>query len=614
MNKTLAALLAALLLAGCAASRTGDTLEAQPEAPSSPVEKPGWATGSFAVAAANPLAVKAGYRMLEAGGSAIDAAIAVQMVLTLVEPQSSGVGGGAFLLYFNGRDTEAFDGRETAPSAVNERLFLGADGTPLNFLDAAVGGRAVGAPGAVRMLEMVHRKYGRLPWRQLFEPAIELAEQGFAVSARMSMLLAGDPRLKEDPVAARYLFDEHGKPWPEGHLLTNPELAVMLRGIAADGSRVLHEGEIARAIVSKIQKHPTNPGALSLADLAAYRAIQRQPLCFDHSVEGDHGTGAPGKSYRICGMPPPSSGAIAVGQILGILARTPAAALPPEHTALGLAPSAQWLHLYTEAARLSFADRALYVGDPDFVAPPAGNWLSLLDPAYLASRAKLIATGPDAKSMRTARPGTPLGIRSSFAPMSEQPEHGTSHISIVDARGHALAMTSSIEAAWGARQMVNRGKGLAGGFLLNNELTDFSFSPTDSSGAPIANRVQAGKRPRSSMSPTLVFDRATGRFVLSAGSPGGAFIIHFNAKTLYGVLNWGLDVQAAINLPNFAAFNGPTLLEDRRFPAATIRQLNARDHKVIELAMPSGIQAIQLTPRGLFGGADPRREGIVMGD
>jgi gamma-glutamyltranspeptidase/glutathione hydrolase len=277
-------------------------------------------------------------------------------------------------------------------------------------------------------------------------------------------------------------------------------------------------------------------------------------------------------------------------------------------------PSADWLHLYTEAARLAFADRAQYLGDPDFVAAPAGNWLSLLEPTYLASRASLIPGAGDSRRMKSAQPGTPGGVKSSFAPSPEQPEYGTSHISIVDAQGHALAMTTSIEAAWGSHLMVNRGAGLSGGFLLNNELTDFSFTPTDGKGNPIANRVEPGKRPRSSMSPTLVFERDTGRLVMSVGSPGGGYIIHFTAKTLYGVLHWGLDVQAAINLPNFAAFGGPTLLEEKRFPESTIARLKARDHEVVELALPSGIQAIQSTDHGLFGGADPRREGVVMGD
>jgi len=279
----------------------------------------------------------------------------------------------------------------------------------------------------------------------------------------------------------------------------------------------------------------------------------------------------------------------------------------------GPAPSADWLHLYTEASRLAFADRGQYVGDPDFVQPPSGSWMSLLDPAYLAARAKLIDTSPTGPSMKTAKPGVPGAVKVSYAPMPDQIEHGTSHISIVDGFGNAIAMTTTIEDAFGSRQMVNV-KGGSGGFLLNNQLTDFSFAPTDAQGQPIANRVQSGKRPRSSMAPTLVFDKSSGQLVMSGGSPGGALIIHFTAKTLYGVLNWGLNTQQAINLPNFASLNGPTLLEEKRFPSATVDALKARGAEVREMNMTSGLQAIQRTPGGWFGGADPRREGVVMGE
>ena len=295
-----------------------------------------------------------------------------------------------------------------------------------------------------------------------------------------------------------------------------------------------------------------------------------------------------------------------MGQILGILGATTTSSLKPEN---GL-PGAGWLHLYTEASRLAYADRAQYLGDPDFVPAPAGNWMSLLAPDYLASRAKLIG----ATSMKTAAAGLPRNLPTSYAPMPEQYEYGTSHISIIDPYGNAIAMTTSIEDAWGSRQMVNRGKGLAGGFLLNNELTDFSFTPTDAEGKPVANRVQGGKRPRSSMAPTLVLDKASGKLVMTLGSPGGAAIIHYTAKTLYGVLNWGMNVQQAISLPNFGSLNGPTILEENGFPQATVDALRARGHEVREQAMTSGLQGIQRTPNGFFGGADPRREGIVMGD
>ncbi|WP_372828026.1 gamma-glutamyltransferase family protein [Polaromonas sp.] len=605
-----AALLGSLLLAGCvSAPPFAYNVPQQPEGASGYTEKPGWATSKFAVAAANPLATDAGYQVLKAGGSAIDAAIAVQMVLTLVEPQSSGIGGGAFLLHASGSTVEAFDGRETAPAAADEKLFLGADGKPLAFIDGVIGGRSVGVPGTVRMLEMAHKQHGKLPWAQLFVPAITLAENGFKVSARLAALLKTEQHLKKDPVAAAYFYPVNGEPLAAGALLRNQPLADVLKKIAAGGSKALLEGDVAQAIVNKVQQHPTNPGKLSLADMAGYQAKKRDPICHDYRAQA--------RDYRICGMPPPSSGAIAIGQILGILNNTNAATLAlgtgmgGTPGTVGAAPSADWLHLYTEASRLAFADRALYLGDPDFVQPPGGSWMSLLAPAYLAERAKLIATQPGGQSMKTAKPGVPGAVKVAYAPMPAQPEYGTSHISIVDAYGNAVAMTTTIEDAFGSRQMVR-------GFLLNNELTDFSYAPTDASGAPVANRVQPGKRPRSSMAPTLVFDKATGQLVMSGGSPGGALIIHYTAKTLYGVLNWGLMPQQAINLPNFASLNGPTLLEEKRFAPATVEALKARGAEVREMTMTSGLQAIA---RGqahgapvLLGGADPRREGVVMGD
>ena len=600
----LSALAAAALLAGCASS-SHFRYTPPPAAPITPeggsgwTDKPGWATEKFAVAAANPLATDAGYQVLKAGGNAIDAAVAVQMVLSLVEPQSSGIGGGAFLLHSSGRELVAWDGRETAPAAATEKLFIGADGKPMPFYDGVVGGRSVGVPGTVRMLEQAHRAHGRLPWAQLIQPAIQLAEQGFQVSPRLATMLANEKHLIKDPVAAKYFYDAAGKPWPVGHVLKNPELAEVLRGIAARGSAALLQGPLAQAIVDKVTRH-ANPGKLTLADLANYQPKRRAPLC--------HDLAAAGKTVEVCGFPPPSSGAIAVGQILGILAQTPAAAMKLDGAGL---PTADWLHYYTEAARLAFADRAQYVADPDFVQPPGGSWLSLLDPAYLKSRAALIG----AQSLKVAQPGQPGAVKTSFAPMPEQPEYGTSHISIVDAHGNALAMTTTIEDAFGARQMVK-------GFLLNNELTDFSFAPTGADGQPIANRVQPGKRPRSSMAPTLVFEKnadgSRGPLLMSGGSPGGALIIHYTAKTLHGVLNWGLTPQQAINLPNFGSTNGPSLLEEKKFPPATVEALRTRGAEVREMNMTSGLQAITRAnvhgkPMWL-GGADPRREGVVLGD
>ena len=615
MRELLRPLALTLLLAGALApglAQTAPGAPAQREAPSAPVQpegasafhiKPGWATRSFAVAAANPLATEAGYAMLRAGGSAVDAAIAVQMVLTLVEPQSSGIGGGAFLLHFDGKSTQAFDGRETAPASATPALFLKADGQPMAIRQATVGGRSVGAPGVVPMLALAHRQHGKLPWAQLFAPAIGLATDGFAVSPRMATLLAAETDLKTDPVAARYFFDASGKLWPAGHVLRNPELAAVLQRIASEGPSALTKGAVAQAIAAKVQGHASNPGGLTANDLSAYQPVERAPLCVAYRVAQ-----TPPRNYRLCGMPPPSSGMLAVGQILGTLAHTPSAALP----LMDAQPGAPWLHLYTEAARLAFADRAQFVGDPQFVSAPEGGWASLLDDAYLAQRATLIS--PNGPRMPRALPGQAGAVRSSYAPMAAQTEHGTSHISVVDAFGNALAMTTTIEDAWGARLMVNRGVGLEGGFLLNNQLTDFSFAPTGVDGKPVANRVEPGKRPRSSMSPTLVFDADSGQLLATLGSPGGAFIIHFTAKTLYAMLHWGLNAQTAIDLPNFGAMDEVLVLEKGRFDASTASALKARGHTVVQVPLPSGLQAIARTPKGWFGGADPRREGVVLGD
>jgi gamma-glutamyltranspeptidase / glutathione hydrolase len=603
----LSAIAAAALLTACATGPGPSSFSyqpfQQPEGASGITDKPGWATQKFAVAAANPLATDAGYQVLKAGGSAVDAAIAVQMVLGLVEPQSSGIGGGAFLLHHNGKATEAFDGRETAPAGVDENLFM-KDGKPLATNDAVVGGRSVGVPGTVRMLETAHKQHGKLPWAKLFEPAIALAEGGFNVSARLNTLVKADAHLKKDPTATAYFFKADGEPRDVGVNLRNQPFADVLKRIAAEGSKALHEGPIAQAIVDKVQKHPTNPGQLTMADMAGYQVKKREPICSDYSAKG--------KDYRLCGFGPPSSGAIAVGQILGILNNTNAATLAPEASpdGKGVVPSAPWLHLYTEASRLAFADRAQYLGDPDFVAAPGGNWNTMLAPTYLAERAKLIGE----QSMKTGKPGNPGGAKIAYGMPADQPEYGTSHISIIDGYGNALSMTTTIEDAFGARQMVNTSATSAGGFLLNNELTDFNYAPNDAEGKPTANRVQPGKRPRSSMSPTLVFDKATGQVVMSGGSPGGALIIHYTAKTIYGTLNWGLNTQKAIDLPNFGATGAPTLLEEKRFAPATVEALKAKGHEVRETNMTSGLQAIQRTPTGFFGGADPRREGVVRGD
>lgn len=603
---TTLAFIGTIWLVGCASPQAAseNSPPLQPEASSGYTPKNGSTHCDFAVAAAHPLAVQAGQQVLQAGGTAVDAAVAVQMVLSLVEPQSSGLGGGGFLLYAQPTQVDAYDGRETAPAGVHERWFLRPDGQPVAFHEAAVGGRAVGVPGIVRMLALAHQEHGRLPWAQLLQPAITLAQEGFAISPRLHTLLAQDKFLAQDPIARAYFYDPQGQAWPIGHLLRNPELAVVLQAIAQQGASALYEGKIAQAIVDKVQGHSDKPGALSLADLAAYQPRKRQALCSPYSAHG--------QTYRICGFPPPSSGGIAVAQILGVLQ---AAHNLPEDALASQAPTAPWLQYYHEAARLAWADRALYVADPDFTPAPAGDWRSLLAPDYLAQRARLIGPQP-MKAAPAGRPAhaTPLAH---YAPMPEQAEYGTSHISIVDALGNAVALTSSIEDQFGARQMVSTNPQRPGGFLLNNQLTDFSFIPNDGQGHAIANRIEPGKRPRSSMAPTLVIDPTTGQVLATAGSPGGALIIHYTTKALYGMLQWGMTPQQAIDLPNFGTFGGPLLLETGRFTPDAIQTLEKQGIPTNTIAMTSGLHILrqsQSEGRTVWlGGADPRREGIVLG-
>jgi gamma-glutamyltranspeptidase / glutathione hydrolase len=565
------------------------SVERAPEGASGYVEKPGWTGKSFMVSAAHPLAVDAGYDILKAGGSALDAAIAVQMVLTLVEPQSSGIGGGAFMLHFDGVQVQAFDGRETAPAAVHEHLFQTKSGAVMAFQDAIVAGRAVGTPGVLRMLELAHRRHGRLPWNVLFEPAIGLATKGFPVSPRLATLLARESRLREDPAAAAYFYDAAGKPHPAGHILTNPLLAKALRDIAEYGADAFYKGRIAADIETKVKQHPRNPGALRASDLHAYRAKERAPVCTDY------------RRWTVCGMPPPSSGGIAIAQMLGILETTDMPALAPVN---GM-PGVDAVHLFSEAGRLAYADRNRYVADTDFVALPGNSIDALLDKEYLSSRATLIGS----RSMGRAPAGVPVSaVLATDAISPELPS--TSHIAIVDKNGNALSMTTTIEDGFGARQMVH-------GFLLNNQLSDFSFQPNDASG-PVANRVQAGKRPRSSMAPTLVFERGSKRFLMAIGSPGGSAIINYVAKALVGVMDWGLNLQQAISLPNIGSRNGPTELESGRAPAGLAAQLSARGHVVQTIEQTSGLQGImRIRVHGedmWLGAADPRREGVAKGD
>jgi gamma-glutamyltranspeptidase/glutathione hydrolase len=533
------------------------------------------------VVAAHPLAAAAGREVLRAGGGAVDAAIAVQMVLTLVEPQSSGIGGGGFLLHFDAGTgkTIAYDGRETAPAAAQAAMFLDGAGAPRAFDDVVVGGLSVGVPGLLRMLEMAHRDHGRLPWAKLFQPAILAAENGFPVSPRLHGLIAADKHLATQEQARRYFFSPDGAPLATGSVLVNRPLADALRRIADGGADAFYEGTIARDIVRAVRTAPRNPSVMRESDLAGYVAKRRDAVCL------------PYRKWEVCGMPPPSSGGLATLQILGLVERFDLARLAPS--------SLLRIHLIAEASRLAFADRNLYVADPDFVPVPVAG---LLDAAYLAERSGAISPH---SSLGRAEPGRPAGAVVHGEPVEERLRHSTSHLSVVDAEGNAVAMTSSIEDAFGSRLMVH-------GFLLNNQLTDFSFLPHDGGNA-IANRVEAGKRPRSSMAPTLVFSRE-GRLAASLGSPGGSRIIGYVSKALIAVLDGGLGIQEAISLPNFVNRNGPTELEAGTHVVAARADLERLGHQVVVNELVSGLHGIVVTSAGLEGGADPRREGVAIGD
>ena len=567
------ALALVLIGAGCSATN----------GPVPPSTEPGVTTSpAHMVAAANPLAAQAGREILRAGGSAVDAAIAIQLVLNLVEPQSSGIGGGAFLLHYSASDrsVEAFDGRETAPAAATAGMFLGPDGRRRRFYDAVPGGLSVGVPGIVAMLAMAHRAHGNLPWARLFAPAIWIAEQGFAISPRLHRFIARDRLLPSFPVAAQYFYTAPGAPKPAGSLLVNKSFAKTLRTIAREGANAFYRGALARDIVATVRGAPRNPGRLTREDLANYQAKKRHPLCRPYRI------------WIVCTMPPPTSGGIATLQILGLLERFDMSAVEPG--------SIEAVHLISEASRLAYADRDRYVADADFVPVPVEG---LLDRGYLAARARLISP---ARSMGRARAGQPqrqAGWRPVAGHSPELPS--TSHFSVVDASGNAVAMTTSIENLFGSRLMV-------GGFLLNNQLTDFSFR-AERDGRLIANRAEPGKRPRSSMSPTLVLDRNR-RLVMTLGSPGGARIIGYVARTLVATLDWGLGMTTAFGLANHVNRNGPTEIEKGTALEALVPALRARGHEVRVRRVSSGLHGIRVNNGTLEGGADPRREGVALGD
>lgn len=551
-----------------------------PEASSGYAEKKAVSARHFMIATANPHASRAGQQILQAGGNALDAAIAAAVMLNLAEPQSSGIGGGAFIVHFDAgrKGVTTFDGREKAPAAAKPDRFIDATGKPMRLQDAINSGKSVGVPGLLRVMELAHRQHGKLPWARLFEPTIRLAEAGFPVSPRLNRLIAVDPALKNEPAARAYFFTPEGEPLPVGSTLKNPAFAAVLRRVANEGTDAFYKGEVARDIVAAVNAH-RRAGDMTEEDLAGYQAKQREAVCGTY------------RAHRLCGMPPPSSGGVAVLAMLGMLERFPMAQVRPG--------SAEAVHLFSEAGRLAYADRDQYVADPDFVPVPTRG---LVAPEYLKARSALIR--PEV-SMKRAQPGVPEGVKAAWAPdeLSEVP--ATSHISVIDRDGNAVSMTTTIEAQFGSRIMVR-------GFLLNNQMTDFSLAPEDN-GLPVANRVEGGKRPRSTMSPMLVFE-PSGALKMTVGSPGGSAIINYVAKTLVGVLDWNLDIQQAISMPNMGSRNRATEVEKGTPLEGVMGALKALGHDVQAIEFTSGLQGIVRTPAGLVGGADPRREGVVLGD
>ncbi|MCX7305081.1 MAG: gamma-glutamyltransferase [Hyphomicrobiales bacterium] len=584
MNRLLTLLalpLAGLLAFPAAAQQAADTVA--PESRSAITERQAVQATRQMVVAANPLAAQAGLDVLRAGGNAADALVVIQTVLGLVEPQSSGLGGGAFLAWYDAKagTVTTFDGRETAPAAATPELFLGPDGKPLEFFQAVIGGRSVGAPGVPRLLETVHAKYGKLPWPQLMQPAIALAESGFPVSPRLHTMIAGDiGRLDKQPVTRDYFFDALGAPQATGAVLRNPDYAASLRTIAEGGADAFYKGPIAGKIVAAVNGHPTNPGSLSLDDLANYKVKERPAVCAAY------------RGLSVCGMGPPSSGALTTGQILGMVEPFDLATLGPDDPE-------SW-RIIGDATRLAFADRERYIADSDFVSIPKG----LLNADYLKGRAQLIRR-PTALPDDQVTAGDPPWDKAELrldGKAFDMP--ATSHFVIVDSEGNVLSMTTSVENAFGSRQMV-------GGFILNNQLTDFSFAP-EKDGKAVANRVEPGKRPRSSMAPTIVLK--DGKPVYALGSPGGSSIIPYVATALIALVDWKLDMQAAIALPHMLDRFGVYELEAGTKAEDFAGDLEALGFKTKIGDQNSGLHGIAISGGGLTGGADPRREGLALGD
>ena len=590
MKKWCGVVLAMAAMAGLAACGREQAREPAPQTPSEAAPAKRWF-----IAAANPHAAEAGAEILRRGGSAVDAAVATQAVLGLVEPQSSGLGGGAFMIHYDpaAGTLETYDGRETAPASATPDRFLTETGEPMGFYDAVAGGLSVGVPGVVRMLELAHEEHGALAWSTLFDSSVALSEEGFEVSPRLNNLLGRIPRLKQLPAAAAYFYSDAGEPWPVGHVLKNPAYAQTLRAIAADGADVFYEGAVAEAIVEAVNSAP-NPGGMTLEDLAGYQPVKRAPVCGAYRV------------YEICSMAPPSSGGVTTLQIMAMLERFDMAGAG--------AGSVEALHLIFEASRLAYADRNRYLADNDKLASAGGLTpeavvSGLLNPAYLDARSALIDPAAAAQTVEAGDPSqyaldagagewTALGADASPEPPS------TSHFVIVDGEGRVVSMTTTVEFAFGSHLM-------AAGMVLNNQLTDFSFLPVRD-GAPVANAVAPGKRPRSSMSPVIVFDE-DGELWGALGSPGGPAIIGYVAKTLIAMMDWGMSTQEAIEAPNAVHPRGAPLLEEDRFDAQIVEGLKARGHEVTQRSLASGVHAMKVMPDGSYdGGADPRREGVWL--
>ncbi|MGW5451340.1 gamma-glutamyltransferase family protein [Nocardia sp. NPDC003979] len=639
IGATTAAVLTVGLLAGCSTDDTeaaectsppnGTPITAAPATPTGPTTQnlstnPEIASGyrsdmspvrtsTYAVSTANPIATEAACRVLRAGGTATDALVTAQAVLGLVEPQASGIGGGAFLVHYDAksRTVEAYDGRETAPAAATENYLRWVSDTDRTepAPNTRASGRSIGVPGVVRMLELAHREHGMTAWKELFDPAIDLADSGFEISPRLAGQIAESAKdLATDEGARAYFLEPDGSPKRTGTVLTNPAYSKTLSALATDGAEALYSGPIAQDIVEAAGSTAggRTPSLLTTTDLANYEPKKRTALCTGY------------RKYELCGMPAPSSGGSTVAATMGILANFDLAALGPQDVNRnGGKPDARAVHLISEAERLAYADRNKYVADPDFIPLPGNSALSLVHPQYLKERSTLI--NPD-RSMGTAQPGNLGPVPLGNGP--QPPEHGTSHISVVDKYGNAAAMTTTVESAFGSFHFVD-------GFLLNNQLTDFAADPLDPDGIPVANRLQPGKRPRSSMSPTLVFDRDDqgdrGELALVTGSPGGSVIIQFVVKTLVGALDWGLDPQQAVSGVSFGAGNSPSTGIGGEHPAidATangdndplVRKLREMGHQVTVAPQSSGLSALQRDGKdGWIGGADPRREGAVLGD